>query len=136
MDKKMIDTFCKLLDNELDRLAKQPSLDNTTLNQLHMLTDTKKNLLKIEHLEMELGDMDEDDGYSRRGRSYRGNSYAQNMNMGGNSNSYMPTPQYYSSYDNGYSRGDAYSHLEQAMRDARSEAEREEIRQIMARYPR
>lgn len=34
----------------------------------------------------------------------------------------------------GYSRGDAYSHLEHAMRDAKNDQEREEIRQLMMRY--
>lgn len=37
------------------------------------------------------------------------------------------------SYDYGYSRDNAYSHLEAAMRDARNEHEREEIRQLMSK---
>ncbi len=151
MDKKVLDSICKLIENELERLSKQPSLDNTTLNQLHVLTDTKKNLLKIETLEMEMEEpYEEDMGYSSRrggGRSNRGGSYAQSR-MGGSygMNSYAP---YYggqgsyegggsgysraSSYEGGYSRGDTYSHLEQAMREAGNEKEREEIRQLMSR---
>lgn len=157
MDKKVLDSICKLIENELERLSKQPSLDNTTLNQLHVLTDTKKNLLKIETLEMEMEEpYEEDMGYSSRrggGRSNRGGSYAQSRmggsygNSGYGMNSYAP---YYggqgsyeggggsgypraSSYEGGYSRGDAYSHLEQAMREAGSEKEREEIRSLMSR---
>ena len=127
MDKKTMDSVCKLIENEIERLSKQPSLDNSTLNQLHILTDTKKNLLKIEKLEMEGAGID--DGYSnRRGMSYMGGSYDNYMGR-----SYGMTPQYHQSYDNGYSRGDAYSHLEQAMRDARTEQEREEIRSLMTR---
>ncbi len=121
MDQKMKDTFCRQIDTELERISKLPSLDNTTLNQLHMLTDTKKNLLKIEKLEMET---------SMGGNSFRNNSYYTPGQ--GNSNTYMP---YYGhGYDNGYSRDESRAHLEQAMRDARNEQEREEIRQLMTRY--
>ena len=129
MDKKVMDSVCKLIENEIERLSKQPSLDNTTLNQLHVLTDTKKNLLKIETLESSMeGPMM--DGYSnRRGMSYMGGGSYDNY-MG---RSYNMAPQYYQSYDNGYSRDSAYSHLEQAMRDARSDQEREEIRALMTR---
>lgn len=146
MDKKIMDSICKLIETEIERLSKQPSLDNTTLNQLHVLTDTKKNLLKIETLEMELGESDMDDmggSYRRGGRSYRGNSYdyirgewGNSMTQGqqgGNSNRYSMNGPYYGSYDNGYSRHDSYSHLEEAMRNARSEQEREEIRNLMTR---
>lgn len=116
MDKQMIDTFCRLLDVELDKISKMPSLNDATLNNLHKLTDTKKNLLKIEKLEMEM----------EGGNSYRGDLYDY-MPM---SNS-MPR---YGGYDHGYSRDDSRSHLEAAMRDARNEQEREEIRQLMTRY--
>ena len=128
MDKKVMDSVCKLIENEIERLSKMPSLDNTTLNQLHVLTDTKKNLLKIETLESNMeGPMM--DGYSnRRGMSYMGGSYDNRMN-----GSYNMAPQYRQSYDNGYSRDSTYSHLEQAMRDARSDQEREEIRALMTR---
>ncbi len=127
MDKQMKDIFCRQIDTELERISKLPSLDNNSLNQLHMLTDTKKNLLKIEKLEMENEGM-------MSGNSFRmmGNSYAQN-----NGNGYSMNGPYYGyggSYDNGYSRTDGRSHLEAAMRDARSEQEREEIRQLMSRY--
>lgn len=127
MDQKMKDTFCRQIDTELERISKLPTLDNTSLNQLHMLTDTKKNILKIEKLEMET---------EMGGNSYRGNSYY----PGGNSNGYMMGNSYggpyygQGSYDNGYSRMDSRSHLEQAMRDAHNPQEAEEIRQLMTRY--
>jgi len=116
LDRQMIDAFCRLLDMEFDKISKLQSLNDVTLNNLHKLTDTKKNLLKIEKLEMEM------DG----GNSYIGNSYDY-MPMSNN----MP---HYGSYGMGYSRDDSRSHLEAAMRDARNEQEREEIRQLMARY--
>ena len=127
MDKQMMDAFCKMIDVELDKVSKMPSLNDATLNNLHKLTDTKKNLLKIEILEKELGG-EMMDGYSNRGRM--GGSYDY-----GRDNYSNRMPIYGGSYDNGYSRTDARSHLEAAMRDARSEQEREEIRQLMMRYP-
>jgi hypothetical protein len=127
MDKQMIDIFCKQIETELEKISKLPTLTDATLNNLHKLTDTKKNLLKIEKLEMEMGE-GMDNGYSNRNMPTRGGSY-DNM-----SNRYPHMPIYGGSYDYGYSRNDAYSHLEAAMRDARNEQEREEIRQLMARY--
>lgn len=118
MDKQMKDIFCKLIDVELDKISKLPNLNDATLNNLHKLTDTKKNLLKIEKLEMEM--MGGGNSYGYYGNSYGYNSYAQNQ--GGMSNTMD------------YSRDDGRSHLEAAMRDARNEQEREEIRQLMARY--
>lgn len=123
MDQKMKDTFCRQIDVELERISKLASLDNTSLNQLHLLTDTKKNLLKIEKLESEMNGM-------MGGNSYRGMSYD---SIGGPYG--YPMQQYPGSYyDGGYSRTDGRSHLEAAMRDARNDQEREEIRQLMMRY--
>ena len=125
MDQRMKDIFCKQIDVELDKISKLPTLNDATLMNLWRLTDTKKNLLKIEKLESEM----------MGGNSFRnnGNSYYGGMDR------YMPNPIYGNSYD-GYSMhnepsGDpTYSHLEQAMRSARTEQEREEIRQLMSRY--
>lgn len=125
MDKQMKDIFCRQIDTELERISKLPTLDNTSLNQLHMLTDTKKNILKIETLENQMMN-----GGSYRGSSYdyiRGEWGNSNGNMG-NSGAIRMSPMY------GSSGTDAYSHLEAAMRDARNDQEREEIRQLMARY--
>ena len=128
MDKQIKDMICKQIDVELDKISNMPSLTDVALNNLQKLTDTKKNFLKIELLESQLnGDM-EDGGSYRRGYSRRD---------GGYSNTYM-APQYHGgSYDmgmGGYSRTDTYSHIEAAMRDARNDQEREEIRQLMSRY--
>lgn len=125
--KQMEDAFCKQIETELEKISKMPALNDATLNNLHKLTDTKKNLLKIDKLEMEMN------GGMMEGNSYRGNSYG----YYGNSNGYMPQNNGWdNSYRNnmGYSRTDAYSHLEAAMRDARNDQEREEIRQLMSRY--
>ena len=126
--KQMEDAFCKQIETELEKISKMPALNDATLNNLHKLTDTKKNLLKIDKLEMEMN------GGMMEGNSYRGNSYG----YYGNSNGYMPQNNGWdnNSYRNnmGYSRTDVYSHLEAAMRDARNDQEREEIRQLMSRY--
>lgn len=121
MDKQMKDTFCKLIDTELDKMSKLQALNDVSLQNLWRLTDTKKNLLKIEKLENEVNygnsygyDRDMDNGYSRRYPIYGGDSY------------------------NGYSMtgrgGESYNHLEEAMNHATSEAEKEAIRQLMVRF--
>jgi hypothetical protein len=63
-----------------------------------------------------------------------GNSYRGGYGNGMSGNSYGMMPMYGGSYDNGYSRTEPSAHLEAAMRDARTEQEREEIRQLMSRY--
>lgn len=138
MDHQMKDTFCKQINAELAKIASMPSLNDSTLAQLHLLTDTKKNLLKIEKLEMETegmsgGNSYRNDGYSSR---YGYEPMYRNSYDGGYSraNSYDGGYSRANSYDGGYSRADVHSHLEAAMREARNDQEREEIRQIMSRY--
>ena len=147
MDEKMKEKLCKLIDAEIDKIVAMPQLNDKTLSDLHILTDTKKNLLKIEKLEYENEGMFDDGGYSRNG-SYDGSyrrgmgSYRQNGRGGNSSRNPMIPPIYHGnsyddySMDGGYSRdqgGDSYSHLEEAMRHATSEEERNAIRQLMSR---
>ena len=117
----------KLLDCEMDKIAAKPELNDATLSNLYKLVDVKKDLLEIEKKEMELNEMES--GNSNRmnygnDSSYRnGNSYRM-YGRGGNSSR---------RYD-GYSMdsGDQmFDHLEEAMRHANSEQEREAIRQVM-----
>lgn len=119
MDKQVKDIFCRLVDTELEKISKIPQLNDATLNNLHKLTDIKKNLLKIEILE---------------GQVNGGNSYGRSYGYSMTGNSYGMTPMYGNSYDAGYPRTEASPHLEAAMRDAKTEQEREEIRQLMSRY--
>lgn len=112
----------KLVDCELDKVASKPELNDNSLSNLYRLVDVKKDLLEIEEKEMTLG-------YSNRG----GNSYG-----------YMPMYGSYSYRDNmgrsnGHSmddmrQGGSYQQLEEAMRHASSEAEREAIRQVIDKY--
>lgn len=133
---KDYDIFCDAVGNKLEDVKREiqtKGLTDASLEYLHKLTDTKKNLMKIEKLEMELSGMS---GDMSQGNSFRpmmnipmGNSYASNQygrsydSYRGNSNSY------------GYSMGgsDSYDHLEAAMRSATSDAERDAIRQLMSK---
>ena len=125
----MKERFCDQIDAELEKISKMASLTDVALRNLNDLTDTKKNLLKIDILSKQLeGGME---GNSFRGSSYNyGNS---NGYMMGNSNRYMNEPMYGNSYGgNSYGGSDTHMYLEQAMRSARTDNEREAIRQAMS----
>ena len=114
----------KLCD-ELEEIARKGELGAGDLEIVHKLTDTIKNLDKIEMLE-------EDDGYSRdgdwemegRGRYNRGSSYARRRDSRGRYTS-----------DRRYSRDDAKTHMieqmEQMMNGTQNEREREIIKRAM-----
>ena len=103
---------------ELEEIARKPEMSAGDLEAAHKLTDTIKNIDKIEMLE-------EDDGYNR-GSSYRGRK---RDSMG----RYSRTGRMYP--DRVYSRGDAKEHMmEQAhdmMESATSERERDVVRRFM-----
>ena len=126
MDQQVKDKLCKQIDQEIDKISVMPSLTDVALGNLYKLIEIKKGLLKIEHLEGEMGTM----GYSNRSYSNMGNSY--DGRMAGSSNHYQIDPSYgYSGYSMG--GNDAYAHLEEAMRLARTDREREAIRQAMSK---
>lgn len=134
MDQQVKDKLCKQIDTEIDKISAMPSLTDVALGNLYKLIEIKKGLLKIDVLEGEVDGMNM--GYSNRGQysnrgsySNMGNSY--DSRMGGSSNHYMNDP----IYGPGYSMdgNDAYSHMEQAMRAARTDREREAIRQAMSK---
>lgn len=117
---KLRDKLCK----ELDEIARKPEMGAGDLEIIHKLTDTIKNLDKIEMLEdggySQAGDWEmEGRGSYNRGSSYRGRKrdsmgrYSRRM----------------------YSRGDAKEHMmeqmEALMDQAGSEREREAIRRCM-----
>lgn len=120
----------KLLDCELEKIAAKPELNDAMLSNLYKLVDVKKDLLEIEEKEMKVEEMESGnsyrmgspDGYMRGNR----NSYRR----GGNSNR-RGMSRY---YNDGYSMddgGDVMDYLEDAMSHARTEQEREAIRQTM-----
>lgn len=125
---KLRDKLC----DELDEIARKPEMSAGDLETAHKLTDTIKNIDKIEMLE-------EDGGYSQagdwemegRGSYNRGSSYRgrKRDSMGrysreGNYSRRM------------YSRGDAKEHmmmeLEEAMNAATSERDKDIIRRTMS----
>ena len=134
--KKLKDMLCE----ELDKLADRKELSGSSLDMIHKLTDTIKNLDKIEMLE-------EEGGYSERGRrggysrdggdweargSYGDNYGGSSYNDGGNS---------YRGRNRDsmgrYSRDDGKEHmvrkLREMMGDAESDAEREAIRHCISK---
>lgn len=113
--RQIVEKTCRLVEPELEKILNLTSLDNSSLEKLNLLLDTKKNAMKIEKLE--------------------------NEKYSGYSNYYPPVqhyPAYDTSYDRpidyGYSRDGVRDHLEAAMRNARDDRQREEIRQLMSRY--
>ena len=121
MDQQVKDKLCKQIDNEIEKIANMPSLNDTTLNNLYKLIDVKKDLLEIEEKEMELGMEDIYPGNSMRsgtyGGSYRGGQGGGSNRGGqGGGNSRMPARY----YDDGYSKnnsygGNSYDHDEREM---------------------
>lgn len=126
------------LCQELDEIARKGELGAGDLEIVHKLTDTIKNLDKIEMLE--------DDGYSQEGYSREGgNSYARGSSYANRGKHYVRG--HYSrdgrggySRDGrmgGYSRHDAKEEQAHDMMDsATSEREREAIRRFMAELER
>lgn len=112
------------LCRELEEVARKPEMGAGDLELIHKLTDTIKNIDKIDALE--------DDGYSRgggwemegRGRYNRGSSYARRRDSRGRYTS-----------DRRYSRDDAKTHMieqmEQLMNGSQNEREREIIKRAM-----
>ena len=120
------------LCRELEEVARKPEMGAGDLELIHKLTDTIKNIDKIDALE--------DDGYSRggdwemegRGRYNRGSSYARRKrdSMGRYSREWRD-----GRMDGRYSRDDAKEHMigqmEQMMNGTQNEREREIIRRAM-----
>ena len=109
-NEKLKDTLCKHLDSLAER-----TLDDLTLKHIQMLTDSLKNLLKIEMLE-DVGE----DYYSERGGSYRGGSYGVGSYGGGSSYNENSYGRRGGRYSRGRSYGDEMS--ERSSRGGRSYA--------------
>lgn len=127
---KLKDKLCE----ELEEIARKSELSAGDLEMVHKLTDTIKNIDKI--------DMLEDDGYSQAGDweargNYSRNSYNRGSSYANRGKHYVRG--HYSrdgrNYSDGYSRHDAkermLDHLDDMMQEASSEKEREAIRRCM-----
>lgn len=103
----MMHKIKEMLYRELEEYANVERLSGGSLEMIHKITDTIKNIDKIEMLE-------EGGEYSRDG----GNSYGRD---GG------------SSYNRGYSRHDGKQHMMQRMEEMMHEAENDRERDVLRR---
>ena len=133
---KLKDTLCR----ELDEFARRDSIESYDLDTIHKLTDTIKNLDKIEMLE--------DGGYSQaRGGGNRGGmrNYARDGEDGGGysyEDSFGDNDGYSMArrrrdergrYSRDDGRDDMVNRLEEMMSRAGSDRDREEIRRMIER---
>ena len=128
---KLKDKLCK----ELDEYARKPDMSAGDLEAIHKLSDTIKNLDKIEMLE--------DGGYSQAGYRDGGSSYNRGSSYANRGKHYVRGHYSRDGYSmegrgnrGGYSRHDAkeamMEQMEMLMEQAGSEREREAIRRCMS----
>lgn len=143
------DLLCAELEDYAEKGKKSGKMSMGDLDSIHKLTDTVKNILKIDMLEGENG-YSEDGAYMGEGRIY-GTSYDDEMRRGGGY-SYARGRGRYAKRDSigRYSRDDGYMHrgmrdgysrddgkeymmerLGELMDDAQKSAEKEALRRCM-----
>lgn len=140
----------KMLCKELEEIASKGEMSAGSLETVHKLTSSIKNIDKIEMFEEDEGGYSEGSRWMGEGRMY-GTSYGDNSYARGRRNARRDSMGRYSreggynndgsyrgggnSYRGGYSRGDAKEHmvsqLEEMMRSAGSEEERKAIKQCI-----
>ena len=140
------DLLCAELEDYAEKGKKSGKMSMGDLESIHKLTDTVKNILKIDMLEDETG-YSEDGHYMGEGRIYgtsyaRGRTRAKRDSMGrysrdGGRYSYDDDMSYARSrdYRGGYSRDDGKHYmmeqLEEMMEEAENPAEKEALRRCM-----
>ena len=146
------DLLCAELEDYAEKGKKSGKMSMGDLDSIHKLTDTVKNILKIDMIEDETG-YSEDGAYMGKGRIY-GTSYDDEMRRGGGYSYARGRGRYakrdsigrYSRDDgymrrdvrgmrDGYSRDDGKAYmmeqLEDMMEDAEKPAEKEALRRCM-----
>ena len=141
------DLLCAELEDYAEKGKKSGKMSMGDLDSIHKLTDTVKNILKIDMLEGETG-YSEDGAYMGEGRIY-GTSYDDEMRRGGGYSYARGRGRYakrdsmgrysrddgYMRRDGGYSREDGKAYmidqLEDMMEDAENPAEKEALRRCM-----
>jgi len=115
------------LCEELEEIASKPDMGPGDLEIIHKLTDTIKNIGKIEMLDEE-GGYSQDDGYDANGGYGRGFSYARGRGgrRGGRNTRRDSMGRY--SRDDG--RSEMMEHIEAAL-DAANDKDREAIKRFM-----
>lgn len=150
---KYLDEVKQTLEREIDKIAKTGDISVSTLEKLHKLTDTYKNLCKIAMLsEEEEGEENSYEGgssyrrgrgrnarrdrmgrYSEEGYSEEGNSYERGGQGGGRGNRGGRGGN--SSYEGGYSRDGAKDYmidkLEEMMEEVENPKERKALMECL-----
>ena len=140
MNARTYEELDKMLCKELDAFANKGEISESKLETLHKLTDTLKNLHKIEMLENAGGYSNDYSGASHwEARGYgRGNSYDGGSSYASRRGKHYVRGHYSRdgySRDEGYSRDDAkhemMDQLEEMMGDADDSKSREAIKRCM-----
>ena len=124
MSKKAMYDLRNMLCDELDELARKGELGAGDLEIAHKLTDTIKNIDKIE--------MMEDDGYSRDGDYSRGGDWQADMRgTYGRGSSYARRGTHY--VRGHYSRADSMEHLREQINDMMRETDNDRVKEALRR---
>lgn len=124
MSKKAMYELRNMLCDELDELARKGDLGAGDLEIAHKLTDTIKNIDKIE--------MMEDDGYSRDGDYSRGGDWQADMRgTYGRGSSYARRGTHY--VRGHYSRADSIEHLREQINDMMRETDDDRVKEALRR---
>ena len=124
MSKKAMYELRNMLCEELDELARKGDLGAGDLEIAHKLTDTIKNIDKIE--------MMEDDGYSRDGDYSRGGDWQADMRVTyGRGSSYARRGTHY--VRGHYSRADSMEHLREQINDMMRETDNDRVKEALRR---
>lgn len=124
MSKKAMYELRNMLCEELDELARKGDLGAGDLEIAHKLTDTIKNIDKIE--------MMEDDGYSRDGDYSRGGDWRADMRgTYGRGSSYARRGTHY--VRGHYSRADSMEHLREQINDMMRETDDDRVKEALRR---
>lgn len=130
MSKKAMYELRNMLCDELDELARKGELGAGDLEIAHKLTDTIKNIDKIE--------MMEDDGYSRDGDYSRDDDYSRGGDWQadmrgtyGRGSSYARRGTHY--VRGHYSRADSMEHLREQINDMMRETDDDRVKEALRR---
>lgn len=115
------------LCEELEEIARKPDMGPGDLEIIHKLTDTIKNIGKIEMLEEE-GGYSQDDGYDAGGGYGRGVSYARGR--GGRRSGRNTRRDSMGRYSRNDGHSEMMEHIEAAL-DAADDKDREAIKRFM-----
>ena len=137
----------EILSREIEKISEKGELTSNTLNSLNTLSNTLKNILKIEML-VDSSRYSNNDSYweangsygtdTDRMRNYSRNSYYMDDSYNRGNNSYRNSYERGSYSKNNYSRNNGkhyiMNELKEMMDEAETEKEREALRQCMQSF--